>query len=69
MAKISGHWLIQQIEKGKLSPDSLTRKQRKAIKQSNDAGRTSVGYGWKNVKPSNRSFVLPEDKWAEAIFL
>ena len=34
MAKLTTHYLIEQIERGKLSLDDLTRKQRKAVMQS-----------------------------------
>ncbi len=59
MAKITGHHLINR------PPETLTRKQRKALKQSNKAGRTSKGYGEKIAIKSNSTLILEEDYWAK----
>tara|TARA_R110002020_G_scaffold195559_1_gene396559 strand:- start:269 stop:460 length:192 start_codon:yes stop_codon:yes gene_type:complete len=63
MGKITGHHFINR------PPETLTRKQRKALKQSNKAGRTSQGYGNKIAIISNRSLILEEDRWAENLFV
>jgi len=61
MAKIVGHHFTNR------QTETLTRKQRKALKQSNKAGRTSKGYGEKIAIKSSSSLILEEDNWAKNI--
>lgn len=59
MAKITGHHFTNR------PPETLTRKQRKALRQSNEHGRTSKGYGEKTAFRSDSDLILPEDNWAK----
>lgn len=63
MGKITGHHFINR------PPETLTRKQRKALKQSNKAGRTSQGYAEKKAIRNNSYLILEEDRWAENLFV
>ena len=58
MAKITGHHFINK------PPENLTRKQRKALKQSNTTGRVSNGYQAKTSFQSDSNLIVPHDKWA-----
>ena len=58
MAKITGHHFINK------PTENLTRKQRKALKQSNASGRVSTGYQEKTAFQSDSTLILPEDQWA-----
>jgi len=58
MAKITGHHFINK------PTENLTRKQRKALKQSNASGRVSTGYQEKTSFQSDSTLILPEDQWA-----
>ena len=58
MAKITGHHFINK------PPENLTRKQRKALKQSNTNGRVSNGYQAKTAFQSDSTLILPQDQWA-----
>jgi hypothetical protein len=60
MAKITGHHFTN-------ANTPTTRKQRKALKQSNKAGRTSQGYAEKKAVINNSSLILDADRWAENI--
>lgn len=58
MAKITGHHFINK------PPENLTRKQRKALKQSNTNGRVSNGYQAKTSFQSDSNLIVPQDQWA-----
>jgi hypothetical protein len=58
MGKITGHHFTNR------PPETLTRKQIKALKQSNKDGRTSQGYAEKKAFRSDSDLILTEDKWA-----
>jgi hypothetical protein len=58
MAKITGHHFINK------PPKNLTRKQLKALKQSNTTGRVSNGYQAKTAFQSDSTLLLPQEKWA-----
>lgn len=50
--------------------DKLTRKQIKAIKQSDKAGVTSKGYSSKfYTNIITKTFIKPEDMWAKDLFI
>ena len=61
MAKITGHHFVNR------PPETLTRKECKALRQSNEQGRTSKGYGEKTgFRPDNNlNLILIEDNWAK----
>ena len=58
MGKITGHYFTNR------PPKTLTRKQIKALKQSNKDGRTSQGYAEKKAFRSDSDLISPEDNWA-----
>jgi len=62
---MTGIHILKTIDKNK-----LTRKQIKAIKQSDKAGVTSKGYSSKfDVVINYESLILPEDMWAKDLFI
>ena len=59
-----GIHILKTMDKNK-----LTRKQLKAIKQSDKAGVTSKGYSSKFDSVSKKPFILLEDMWAKDLFI